>query len=545
MALGPVIATYQDPNYRADQNAKLAAMIGGLAAAFKRRRDEKRQRNDAALAQFLQFASKDPELAAGGYGEAIKKRLASDNPEVAPLVDALANRGKLAQSMKEGYDAWLQEADRMWTAVQDSRDHAAAQPDTIPSWHGPIPNVAKGAVLQQIDQFQPDQIFFEAAKKLPPSKRAAAQAYAKAHEQPFPALPMGYQVDLSKLPANVQAEMAARGTTDPTQVADEVEQLLNLKARRGVTEEKTHLTNEDIREAEAKSKLAKEELGLKGEQALKMENLGFQHNVAEENLKHGHDLSEDASRYAHTMSEIAARDAASGHTASDQKTLAGKLQKWQNESVMEYDNRLRAAVVDAGGSKEHAKAKKEFLAGEGMRPRKLTTPQAKQVEADLSVLGISPDDAESAAMRIASRYNAITSRDSKKDPTAALNEATLEEAVNSYLNTSAPELANDPQAWDAIAAQLRQRFYSLRRGNVRRDDALKIVAQRGLDPVPGVREAPAKQRVTGGVAVAVPDAKPPDRATVERRVRQLYPRLSADQLRAVVDDVMRKAAGGS
>lgn len=482
--LGPVIATYSnEPDYKARQSAQLGQLLGAFASSLRRRHDERKQREDAEVNQFLDYAAKDPSAVSPDYASYIKTKY-KDRPELLAVVDAIGNRGQLARDMEGSYKSWQQKADEIWGRLQESRAHADAMPDSLPSWYGPMANTAKKAVQGHLASYDEDSIYQEAAKSMSPSEREKAMTYAHLNKRGFPEISMGYEVDPSQLTEAARTLMAAAGTTDATKVADQIRQTLNVAPRQGLLAEKTHLADEDIREATEKGVVERDTDAAKAVLNEKAERLRQTGVAGLENLRHGHDVSEEAQKHGNTLSEIAAREAGSGK-ATKNETLAAKIQRWQNTSVTEYDKRMHAAVVDAGGQQEHAKAKKAFLGAEGARPRTLNQVQSKQIEQDVTTLkgaGLVADgEEESLALRIAGHYNSITARYNTKSPTEALNQAVLEETLTGAVNKlaasgQAPGLA-DPHKRTEAMRRMRDRFYALRRAGKSREEALRGILE--------------------------------------------------------------------
>lgn len=495
-----ILATYQDPNWRAQQNQNAGALLALAVQTFQRRREERKQKDLAAVQQFLDFASKNPELAAGPYGAAVKQKYGAQFPELAPMVDSLAQRGQRLNEMESAGQQWLQTADQMAQAHEREKQLWDSQADTIPTGGGPmpaIPNVAKLVKQAELAAYDPNQVYLHAAESLKPSERYAAQAWAKSHQSAFPDLSMGWTPDPGKMSPEIQALAAAFGTSDLTKLRPQVEQLLNLAPREGIQQEITYRTNEGVREKRAdvdeNIREATAKQGLDIGEAEKKSKL----SVSEENLRHAHHVNEVAVGHSASMAEIAARHADDG-AASKDKPLSSRLLSWQKESVGEYDKRLKVALEGAPeGAK--IKAKKEFIAKEGLRPREMSPPLAKQVESELAGLEqmglIDPQEKEAVALRVAGRFNALTGSPrpgtkptvkssglfggtktetpapiAQSDPQAAVNEALMDEAIDAAVAKD-PTLPQEfrTQARETIKAQ----FFKLRKAGVPRQEALR------------------------------------------------------------------------
>jgi hypothetical protein len=537
-----VLASYETPGYREQQAQTLGNVIGMAVQAYRRRQDEKRAQDLAAINQFLDLAAKRPEMAAGQYGQEILKRYGQRYPEIVPLVGALSEPGKRIQEMEGAGKKWLSKADELWNEINARKTEIANQDSWVPgAWGVPYPNVAKMKAMAEMSNVDPNQVYLGAAQKLKPSERYAAQGWAKSQQGEFPDIGMGWIADPSKMPPELQALMGVEGTSDPTRVRDDWRALRGLAPRTGVQEETTFRTDEALREMREREK----ELRKTHAEASDL-------RVREEKLRHGHNIDEEAAKHAHVMAQVAARQADDGD-ADSSKALSAKVLKWQGGSLTEYDNRLKTTLSgEPGGEKgTQSKIKKAFLDANGMRPRRLNPAQGKQIERETAALVkagiVAPEEAESFALLAASRFNAISAREPRKETQAALNQALMEEAIGRSLTAQGVPEAEMPEAHGRVRA----RFFDLRKRGLGRQEALQqavTVPYEEVKAVSNAGRALAGRRWSTAKPAGVEPARPAakalavDEATARRelegRVRAAMKGKSEEEIAAAVDSAL-------
>lgn len=457
------LATYQtDPNWQANQTAQLGQILGLATAAFRKRQQDTQDQDLSFVQLFLKNAAADPELAAGPYGEQIKKQYGSKFPSIVPLVDSLANVGQRTTEMTTAHRKWLDAANSIHAENQERTALLDSLPDTMPSINGPVPNVFRDAAAQQVAAIQPDEVYKQAAAKLKPSDAYAAQAWAQLNKQAFPDLTMDPQGDArqrnSRFPADIQATMAAAGQTDPRKMEGDIRQLVHLAPLQGHLAETTQRTDEQIREMGARREDALAELEAKGKQEKALEGLRHSNRLAQEKQQHGFRLGELAAQGARQ----AAHDAlAYGDAGSADVPLADQLSGWNDQTIKDYDARLKQATSGEGVASGGASAAKAaFLADNGSRPARIAPPQAKQIDTETAALSkwgiVDPADRSSSALQVLATTHALTARGigTNSAISNSLDNLAAEKAVSRWMAKGELDQAHAPAAKALVLAKL-------------------------------------------------------------------------------------------
>lgn len=410
-APGRLLGTTTDPNYQANKYAQMGQIIGLAMQAFRQRQEKRKSRELAEIELFLNQAGKNPDLATT-WGPKLKA-YEGTLPGISAIVDSLANRQQRAADIEAGGAAFMDRTQAIEDGLKRAGEAVLGMPDTEMIAGIPVPSLSKMAGQQFLASQSPEQAPMLAVAQMPVRQRYAAQAWANQNKVPFPELPVGYRPDPTRMPADVQALMAASATNDPSAVKDGVLQLIGLAPRPGVMGEKTHSTDEDIRLAEEKHENSRE---LQGGRFAESE----QGRRARE--------AEEARRHANRLSEISARAAGGGKKKGG--GLAGELVAVAETGVKDYDERFKLtmrgeSVGEDGGA---VPTKKAFVKKNGTRPKALPPAYARRIEAKLDQWvksGAVPKDlCDEVGVQVVGEYQALTARG--KTPEQALLEALKE-----------------------------------------------------------------------------------------------------------------------
>lgn len=414
-----------DPYYRFNQLQSLGNAFAIAAQKMEERRAKKQLREQQELERFFEAATRMPELA-DTWGQDLKRRLGSSNPEVVPIVDALAQRRQRAREAEQAVSAYDQQLQSLEQGYQQKTAAVSQMPDTLPGT--PYPNLDKVIQGGEVAQVNPALFPTMAAQNLPPTQRRAAQVALKAQGIELPSQFSPFD----DLPAEAKGLLAGQMGLlkgEPLQAL-----------RYGAGFEQTPAAKEyqqfaiDDRE---------------DRQAAQVEDRNEDARIA---------VEREAARHANRIQEIAAskRGRAAGggrerveedpgsplpapEKPSKRKQLYAEISDLTKDAVAAYDADFRAAM--SGETLNKGKAKEAFLRERGRRPSQAPPAMARAMEREIRRLTedgtlTTRDEVDQAALAMASLYAAATSKG--MSPTQALAVALGREPLQRKSQLQAP-----------------------------------------------------------------------------------------------------------
>jgi hypothetical protein len=401
-----------DPYYRFNQLQGLGNAFAIAAQKMDERRARKQQREQQELERFFEAATRMPELAET-WGADLKRRLGATNPEVVPIVDALAQRRQRAKEAEQAVSAYDQQLQGLEQGYQAKTAALSQMSDTLPGT--PYPNIDKVIQGGEVAQLNPSLFPVMAAQNLPPTQRRAAQVALKAQGVEMPSQFSPFD----DLPAEAKGLLAGQMGLlqgEPLQAI-----------RYGAGFEQTPAAKEY-------QQFAIEDR--EDRQAAQVEDRGADVQSA---------IEKEATRHAHRMQEIAAskraRAAGGGRTGSREeedegfypedveddsveprrtgaaknRTLSTEIQEMTKTAVEAYDADFKTEMEGLGTTREKGKKKQEFLKERGRRPSQAPPAMARAMEREIRRLTedgtlTTRDEVDQAALAMASLYAAATSK---------------------------------------------------------------------------------------------------------------------------------------
>jgi hypothetical protein len=388
-----------DPYYRFNQLQGLGNAFAIAAQKMDERKARKQQREQQELERFFEAATRMPELA-DTWGQDIKRRMGATNPEVVPIVDALAQRRKRAQEAEQAVVAYDQQLQDLEQGYQQKTAGISQMPDTFPGT--PYPNLDKVIQQGEVAQVNPSLFPVMAAQNLPPTQRRAAQVALKAQGVELPSQFSPFD----DLPAESKGLLAGQMGLlqgEPLQAL-----------RYGAGFEQTPA-------AEAYQEFAIDDR--EDRQQAQVEDRNEDARIA---------VDKEAARHANRIQEIrlsgslrgrggAARKAEEDPNSplpapekpSKRKQLSAEISEMTKDAVTAYDADFRATM--SGETLNKGKAKEAFLRERGKRPQVAPPAIARQMEAEIRRLTedgtlTTRDEVDQAALAMASLYAAATSK---------------------------------------------------------------------------------------------------------------------------------------
>jgi hypothetical protein len=397
--------TTADPYYRQNQLQQLGQVFGLVAQKMDQRREKKALRDQAELERFFAATAKMPELAET-WGQDIKRRLGTSNPEVIPIVDAFAQRRQRQRESEEAVQAYDAQLQGLEQSYRQKSSAAANLPDTLPGT--PYPNLDKVIAQGEVDQINPALLPLTAAQNLSPTQRRAAQVAMKAMGQEMPE-----QFDpFADLPGEAKGLLAGQmGLLQG-------EPLQALRYGAGFEQTPAAQAYQDFQVEDREDR-----------QAAQVEDRTADARAA---------IEKEATRPAHRLTEIGASKrakAAGGRGREEEaddtglipeekpakrKPIYQEISAMSKDAVEAYDADMKAAVQ---GAPNPGKAKQAYLQERGKRPQTIPPPIARQMESYIKRLHdegqlTTRDEVDQAALAMTSLYTAATSKG--MTPTQAL-----------------------------------------------------------------------------------------------------------------------------
>jgi hypothetical protein len=399
--------TTADPYYRQNQLQQLGQVFGLVAQKMDQRREKKALRDQAELERFFAATAKMPELAET-WGQDLKRRLGTSNPEVVPIVDAFAQRRQRQRESEEAVQAYDTQLQGLEQSYQQKSSAAGNMPDTLPGT--PYPNLDKVIAQGEVQQMQPAMFPLLAAQNLPPAQRRAAQVAMKASGQQMPEAFDPF----ADLPGEAKGLLAGQmGLLQG-------EPLQALRYGAGFEQTPATQAYQDFQVEDREDR-----------QAAQVEDREADARVA---------IEKEATRHANRLTEIAnsrrVRTAGGGGGGDDEeedetgllpeekpskrKPIYQEISAMSKDAVEAYDADMKAAVQ---GAPNPGKAKQAYLQERGKRPQTIPPPIARQMESYIKRLHdegqlTTRDEVDQAALAMTSLYTAATSKG--MTPTQAL-----------------------------------------------------------------------------------------------------------------------------
>lgn len=572
MAGSDVIATgTSDPLFYQRKMAALGDTIASFAAAHRQRKAQADAQAQAEIDNAFKLMAQYPELA-DSWGESLKAKYGTSHPEVAGLVDVVKNRRALADQIPAAGRKWegawgdlesRHAADQQalqampdWTQVSAPMSLAtspifsdAAAPPQAPlrsaigsnaapelspymAGAGPqaplkaaenvtltLPNSEKLAKAKQLAQVNPDMFPVQALGKLTPAERLRANVYAKS---------MGYDVPdttildrLKMLPEKARAQEMIRLGMIPegSDTAAAITYANKLKVAPAT--QAAYDQADDAQDAKHEDRLDE----LERSDELQTARVLFADGLRAAAQERGIAGQEEVIDYRESK-----RPPESDDGVVDQKQLRKSIVVDSKTATSDWDARARAALVGLEG-KARERAIARFEAENGKRPVPVPEVVASRIAAQIAERKLTGDDALEASIRATSAYMAERKRG------AGLADAS-KAAIGEIKDPE--QLAKDTAAArEAKAAQMKA--------------AKAKAAGQAIEGLPGGKAAkpPAKAAPApaGGPAAAKLASAPtspakPDRAAVLARVKAAYPKATAQQQEAIVDDMLSQMPGG-
>lgn len=409
-----VIASYETPGFQQDSAARIGSALAGIGDSFRRRKEEREQKELEEIDRFFKAAAQAPDLAAT-WGQDIKRKYGDKYSGVAPMVDLLARRyevaDKIRQQQQGGQEAWLQQWNQLNQGFQQQGQQIQQMPDAFPppvagsspfSVMPEMPNIEKMQAQEEYGKTDPRYFARKALEQLSPEQQFyGSQAIGMNKDFAMPA-PMTVFDPYKNLPQEQQALHAGlQGLLSPEQ----------LTASRG----KLGLVQTPARQAFQK------------------------HETAEREARETHDTTEaEADRvWRDKDREIRDRQMRARMALQDSLSRAREARRVNNEkglidyrsekegggvaiswkglvedsksAARDYDADLKEAMKGPDGkalpTKEAIIAKKDFLNERGSRPRVLSDAVARRIAnsltADIKAGELDPEEAIEEAYDIA------------------------------------------------------------------------------------------------------------------------------------------------
>lgn len=592
MAGSDIIATgTSNPNFYAQKMAALGDTVASFAAAHRQRKAQADAQAQAEIESAFKLMAQYPELA-DSWGESLKAKYGTSHPEVAGLVDVVKNRRALAdeipaagrkwegawgdlesrhaadQQALQAMPDWTQVSAPMSLATSPIFSNAAAPPqpplrsaigdNAVPELSpymagaGPqapmkaaenvtltLPNAEKLAKAKQLAQVNPDMFPVQALGKLSPAERLRANVYAKS---------MGYDVPdttvldrLKMLPEKARAQEMIRLGMIPegSDTADVIAYENKLKLAPATREVFDH--EDEAQEAKHDNRL--DELETSDE--LQTARLTYADSLRV--AAHDRTVSGQKEIIDYRESKRPAESDGAADAGTDQKQLRKSIVVDSKTATSDWDARARAALVGLEG-KARERAIARFEAENGKRPVPVPEVVANRIAAQIAERKLSGDDALEASIRATSAYMAERKRGASLAEASRAAIAEIKDPEQLAKDTEAARARKQAEMAAAKAKAAGQAIEGLPGGKPAPGKKAPPPAAPGQPPAakaaPAPPPAPAQAvPPTAAKAVAAPVAKP-DRGALLAKVKAAYPKASAQQQQAIVDDMLSQMPGG-
>lgn len=406
-----VLATgTSDPDFYQRKLALARQSLASMAEGYRRRQAEAEERELREIEMFKSAVQAMPELA-HTWGQELKKKY-GDRYGVGPTVDVLTQRDRLRTGVesagREFYNTW----DQMAQEYQARQQRVQGQPDYLPSMLGPVPNFGKAMEQRELGKIDPTRMAQAAAAALPPSKRAAALAWAKqeyGQEIPDYSTANMFQV--------LPKDQAALYALDQFPQMDQTGEIRN-SLRYGLELEQSpqRLQEQGFQRDQAGAAREAEtaQIGTRDANARALEDLKYRHSL-------DRITANEASQRRvldHRRVLFPPRDPA-GRQKDETRTDFNSILKDNDRRIRDWEGRLRSQSLGARDKKEAA-AKRTAYESSNPRPRRLTNSEARALSTVINGIG----DAESRAVlgdRVVSAYE--EARRAGRNGVEALDEA--------------------------------------------------------------------------------------------------------------------------
>jgi hypothetical protein len=412
--------TTADPYYRQNQLQQLGQVFGLVAQKMDQRREKKALRDQAELERFFAATAKMPELAET-WGQDLKRRMGTSNPEVIPIVDAFAQRRQRQRESEEAVQAYDAQLQGMEQTYQQKSSAAANLPDTLPGT--PYPNLDKVVAQGEVQQMQPAMFPLLAAQNLPPAQRRAAQVAMKASGQqmpeafdPFADLPgeakgllAGQMGLLQGEPLQALRYGAGFEQTPATQAYQEFQ-----------VEDREDRQAAQVEDRTADARVAIEKEATRHANRITEITTAGRYKGRSGGGRAGSREDEDEGFYPEDVEDDGVEPKRAG--SDKRKTLSTEIVDMSKAAVEAYDQDFKVGM-EGLDSREKARVKGTFLKERGKRPQVVNPVHARAMEREIRRLVdekviSTRDEVDQASLAMTSLYTAATSKG--MTPTQAL-----------------------------------------------------------------------------------------------------------------------------
>jgi hypothetical protein len=403
--------TTSDPDFYSRKIGALGDTMRGFIGVMEQRKAKKQEKQKQEIETFLAAASANPELAST-WGQDLKTRLGKDNPELAPLVDLLANRHQKLAEVDQAGQAWTGGWDKIDQDYRAKQAAAQAMPDqmAIPNPFGgifaEIPNPQKQTAQQELAARDPQQFGLEALGQLTPSQRLAAQVWAKSKGYEMPKAPSQFDPYGDDLPEWARMGYAVQQGKVGGELAD---------AWRYDRELQSSPADQEYRQFQENTATVKD----KNER----ERLTQQHNQNLEKLTETERLAKlRQERHFSGMAGLENLRASNNPraAAAAPSDIGGKgginwksFQAEHKAVVEDFDSRRRTHLGLEADATKKDRANEEFVKNNGRRPAPLTESYARRMQKTLkekvAAGEVSEADATAEMSRMVQEWTSLTS----------------------------------------------------------------------------------------------------------------------------------------